>query len=332
MSESESESAPQPTWGPPSGQPAHGAQTPDAPHAARREPPTADEVIPPEPLPESEPPAPTLYDAMAEESAVPVAAPPAEAAAEGKRRWPGSAKAVVAVLVVTLLGAAGGLGYAWYKTNQDKQDAQKTASTNEATLNKQVSDLQTQVNSLTKQVNDLNTQLKSAQDDAAAAKKSADDANAQLSSIKGLFPLDASKSATGLPGTYTTGTLNTATGQCNLASCPAPKFTLVIAGSGSYTVSDPQLGQPTLSLAANQVWTANGLTADGLQLTCENAPQITSFTLDLIPSQTALASNGALQVTALRGHLVLTSPAATGASGAACPAGLAVYDVAATRS
>jgi hypothetical protein len=145
-----------------------------------------------------------------------------------------------------------------------------------------------------------------------------------------------------LPGNYAAGTIKTAAGNCSLASCPSTQLTLVIAGSGSsFTVSDPQIGKPALTLSNNAVWTATGQAQGGLQLECETTPVITSFTLNLAPAATALDDKGATQVTTLAGTLVLTAPASSGPSGpsgpsvpsgTACPAGLAVYNVVANRT
>jgi hypothetical protein len=254
---------------------------------------------------------------------------------------------VTAILAVALVAVAAGLGYGWWKTNQDKNDAQEAANSNTAALNKQVSDLKGQVGTLTaqvgnlnKQVSDLQAQLKTSQDATVAAQKAADDAKAQADGAKAqadalakLFPVNASSTAGGLPGNYTTGTVKTATGNCSLASCPSTQLTLVIAGSGSsFTISDPQIGKPALTLSHNAVWAATGQAQGSLQLACETTPVITSFTLNLAPAATALDDKGATQVTTLAGSLVLTAPASTGPAGAACPAGLAVYNVVANRT
>ena len=51
------------------------------------------------------------------------------AGAAPRAAWPGAAKAIVIILVVLLVGTAVGLGYGWWKTNDDKKDLESTPAT-----------------------------------------------------------------------------------------------------------------------------------------------------------------------------------------------------------
>src|SRR4051812_33548750 len=129
----------------------------------------------PPPDPPGDPDAPT--EVMATQA--PPAAPPMEPAMEpateaptddGRRRWPGSAKAVVVLLVIVLVGTAAALGYGWWKTNDDKKDLE--SATNQqgqelsGQLDKATKDLaaaQQQLTAANTKVTDLESQLKTAQ-------------------------------------------------------------------------------------------------------------------------------------------------------------------------
>ncbi len=269
----------------------------------------------------------------------PAFAPPPPPPPAKTKKWPGSAKATVAVLAVALVGAAGGLGYAWWKTNEDKKDLEKvtTAQSQElaSQLDKANTDLNTTKSSLdaaNKQVTDLQGQLKSAQDEAAANK-------AQADALKAVFPITASSVAGGLPGTYNSQSVGPVTGACSVAPCPNVQLALTIeSAAGSLTVSDPALGRVPLQ-AGSGGWTASGSVFASLQLQCAGAPQPTSFVLSLAPAAVALDSKNAAQVTSLAGSVVLTAPAVTappppaGATpGPTCAPGVAAYNVQANRT
>src|SRR3954470_6157050 len=63
--------------------------------------------------------------------------PAADAAPPSRRRWPGSAKAVVALLVIALAATVVGLGYGWSKTNDDKKDLETASNQQGAELSAQ---------------------------------------------------------------------------------------------------------------------------------------------------------------------------------------------------
>jgi hypothetical protein len=296
---------------------------PAAPYDIEAEAPTTE-------LPAVPPPPPGLAPGLA---------PPPPPPAETRKKWPGSAKATVIVLAVALIGAAGGLGYAWWKTNEDKKDLEKvtTAQGQELTgqLEKTNADLNTTKSSLdatNKQVTDLQGQLKSAQDEAAANK-------AQADALKALFPVTASSVAGGLPGTYNSQSVGPVTGACSVAPCPNVQLALTIEStSGALSVSDPALGRVPLQ-AGTSGWTATGPVLASLQLQCAGSPQTTSFVLSLAPAAVALDAKNAAKVTSLAGSLVLSSPAVNapapppgGTPGPSCAPGVAAYDLVANRT
>jgi hypothetical protein len=302
-------------------------------------------VVPAEPqVTETSPPPPPPYDYEAEgpTEVVPTTppppppmAPPATAsAAAGRRKWPGSAKATAIILGVALVAAAGGLGYAWWKTNEDKKDLENvtTQQSQELTaqLDKANADLNTTKSSLdaaNKQVSDLQTQLKSAQDQAASS-------TAQANALKALFPVNASTTAAGLPGAYASGALGAQAGSCTSAPCPTAQLRLnVAANAGSLTVSDAALGTVPFQ-SAGAGWTATGPAGAALQLQCAGAPLPTTFVLTLAPAAVALDAQNKTQVTTLAGNLLLTAAAVAPVppTTPGCPAGVASYVVAANRT
>jgi hypothetical protein len=305
------------------------APTPPPPYDYEAEPPTGE-------LPA---PAPTTELPAAPPPAFAPPPPPPPDAGPKKRKWPGSAKAVAAVLAVALVGAAAGLGYAWWKTNEDKKDLENvtTAQSQELTsqLDKANADLATTKSSLdaaNQQVTGLQGQLKSAQDEAAANKASAD-------ALKALFPVNASSVAAGLPGTYASQPVGTVSGACSVAPCPNVQLSLTIEStSGALTVSDPALGRVPLQ-SGTSGWTASGSAQAALQLQCAGSPQPTSFVLSLAPAAVGLDAKNASQVSSLAGSLVLTSPAVTAPTpppgappGTSCAPGVAAYNVLANRT
>ena len=348
-------------WAPaaPPPAPAEGEAAAEAPAEPTAEPPSEPIAEPPsEPTAEVEPPPPPPppppYDIEAEtptaevpaEPAVPppppAFAPPPPPAEPAKKKWPGSAKAVAIILAVALVAAAGGLGYAWYKTNGDKKDLEKVTTAQSQELTSQLdnanADLATTKSSLdaaTKQVTDLQSeltttqgQLKTAQDAAAASKASAD-------ALKAVFPITAASVAAGLPGSYTSASAGTVTGGCSVAPCPSVQLTLTIeSASGALSVSDPALGRVPLQSGSGG-WTASGPVQASLQLQCAGAPQPTTFVLALAPAAVALDAKNAAQVTALASSLVLSSPAPAPVAPATTPAcgpGVAAYNVVANRT
>jgi hypothetical protein len=259
--------------------------------------------------------------------------PPPPPAAPGRRKWPASAKAMVGLLTLALLGAAGGLGYAWWKTNDDKKDLEKVTALQGQELTTQLdkanADLATAKSSLdaaTKQATDLQGQLKSAQDEAAANKATGD-------ALKALFPITAASVAPGLPGTYGTQSLSPVSGGCSVAPCPSVQLALTVeSASGALTVSDAVLGRVPLQ-ATSGGWTATGPVVASLQLQCAGAPQPTSFTLTLAPAAVALDAKNAPRVTSLAGTLLLSSVAVTAVAPApSCPPGIGTYSVLANRT
>jgi TolA-binding protein len=251
-----------------------------------------------------------------------------------KRRWPGSAKAIVIILVLLLLGTAAGLGYGWWKTNEDKKDLETASNQQGQELSQQLDkanqDLaaaQKELAAANAKITDLQGQLTAAQSEAAAAKRQADDLTA-------LFPLDAAKVQPGMPGSYRSDLLSAQTGGCSLATCPSAPLTLTVeASGGGLTVSDPTLGRVPLT-AAGAGWKATGSAAAALQLSCNGAPQPTTFTLTVSPAAVALDSNDAPRVTTLAGSLLLGAaavPAVADPPSAGCPPGVASYVVVAER-
>ena len=251
-----------------------------------------------------------------------------------RRRWPGSAKAIVVILVVLLLATAASLGYGWWKTNDDKKDLESASNQQGQELSQQLDQTnnalattQQELTAANDKVNELQGQLTSAQDEAAASKQ-------QVDALTGLFPISASTVQSGTPGSYRSGSLSTQAGGCSLAACPSAQLTLSVeASGGALTVSDPALGRVPLT-AAGAGWTATGAAAAALQLSCNGAPQATTFILTVSPAAVALDSKNALQVTTLAGNLLLSSPAVAAVAdppAAGCPAGIASYVIAAQR-
>src|SRR5215211_4933365 len=100
---------------------------------------------------------------------------------DGRRRWPGSAKAVVVLLAVVLVGTAAVLGYGWWKTNDDKKDLESATNQQGQELsgqldkaNKDLAAAQQQLTAANTKATDLEGELKTAQDEAAAAKAQSD--------------------------------------------------------------------------------------------------------------------------------------------------------------
>jgi hypothetical protein len=324
------------------------APPPDAETPA--EPPAEPRLAPPPPYDiEAELPTTELPAEPAIPPPPPFAPPPppaAQAPKKKKKKWPGSAKAVAIILAVALVAAAGGLGYAWYKTNEDKKDLEKvtTAQSQElaSQLDKANGDLATTKSALdaaNKQATDLQSQLtttqgqlKTAQDDAAASKATAD-------ALKALFPITPASVAGGLPGSYSSPSAGTVTGGCSVAPCPSVQLTLTIeSASGALSVSDPALGRIPLQSGSGG-WTANGTVQASLQLQCGGSPQPTSFVLSMAPAAVALDAKNAAQVTSLAGSLVLSAAAVTAPAppagtppGPSCGPGVAAYDVVANRT
>jgi hypothetical protein len=261
----------------------------------------------------------------------PVEAPPPPS----KRRWPSAAKATAIVLAVALVAACAGLGYGWWKTNQDNKDLE-TASNQQgqelsqqlSTANANLTKSQADLAAANKQLSDLQGQLKSAQDAATAAQ-------AQAAALMKLFPINATTVASGVPGTYRTGALSVQGGGCSLATCPSTQLTLTVASSGaSLTVSDPALGQVPLQGSASG-WSATGPATPALQLQCAGVAQPTTFTLTMSPAAVALNAQSATQVTTLAGSLLLTAPPVAPTATPptpGCAAGVAAYAFAANRT
>ena len=254
---------------------------------------------------------------------------------DGRRRWPGSAKAIVVLLVIVLVGTAAALGYGWWKTNDDKKDLESASNQQGQELsgqldkaNKDLAATQEQLSAADTKVTDLEGQLKTAQADAAAA-------TAENTTLTGLFPLNAQKVQPGLPGTYRSDSVNVPTGGCSLASCPPVQLTLTIEASGNgLTVSDPAFGRVALTPVGGG-WTATGPAAASFQLACNGAPQPTTFTLSLGAIAVALDAANAPRVTTLGGSLLLSSaPVAAVAEppSPACPPGVGSYVVSANRT
>jgi hypothetical protein len=272
----------------------------------------------------------------------PEVVPPESEVPPPRRRWPGSAKAIVAILAVLLVGTAVGLGYGWWKSNDDKKELESTsnqqgqelsqqldkANQDNATAQQQLATANTKITDQQTQITDLQSQLTSAQDEAAAAKQQSD-------ALAGLFPITAQKLQPGLPGTYRTDSVQAMPGGCSLASCPPVQLTMTIESSGgALTVSDPALGRLPLTPVGGG-WTASGPAPAAFQLQCNAAPQTTTFTLTLGATTIALDAKDAPQVATLGGGLLLSSaPVAATAEpvNPGCPAGVGVYQLSAARA
>jgi len=276
-----------------------------------------------------DPPAPPVEPVM-----MPEVVPADSVLPAPRRRWPGSAKAVVVLLAIVLIGTAVGLGYGWWKTNNDKKDLE-TASNQQGTelsgqldkANKDLAASQQELAAANAKATDLQGQLTTAQNDAAAAK--------QLSTtLTGLFPITAQKLQPGLPGTYRSDSVTALPGGCSL-TCPSVQLTLTIESSGGgLTVSDPVLGRLPLTLAG-AAWTTTGTAPAALQLVCNGAPQPTVFTLTFGATVIALDANNALRVASLGGGLLLSSAAVaptTEPANAGCPVGVGSYFLGANRT
>jgi hypothetical protein len=264
-----------------------------------------------------------------------VVPPPTTPGGKEKRRWPGSAKAVTIVLAVALVAAAAGLGYGWWKTNEDKKDLETASNQQGQELSQQLDKAnsslatsQSDLDAANKQVADLQGQLKKAQDDAATAQ-------AEAAAVTKLFPVNATTVAAGVPGNYRTSPLSPQAGSCTLASCPSTQLTLAVASNGGgLTVSDPGLGQVALQ-SAGAGWSATGATTSALQLQCQGVALPTTFTLAMSPAAVALDSKGSPQVTTMAGSLLLTAaavPAVAEPPSTGCPAGVSSYVFSANRT
>jgi hypothetical protein len=266
--------------------------------------------------------------------------PPGEAPADAgtpgaKRRWPAAAKATAIVLAVALVAACAGLGYAWWRTNEDKKDLETAANQQGQELSQQLSAAnanlsksQASLAAANKQITDLQGQLKTAQDAAAAAQ-------AQAGALMKLFPINATTVTSGVPGTYRTGALSVQSGGCSLAGCPSAQLTLTVTSSGgALTVSDPALGQVALQ-GSGSGWSATGPVSPALQLQCSGVAQPTTFILSVNPAAVALDAQGATQVTTLAGSLLLTAPPVAPTATpptAGCAEGVASYVFGANRT
>jgi TolA-binding protein len=252
-----------------------------------------------------------------------------------RRRWPGSAKAIVILLVILLIGTAAALSYGWYKTNEDKKDLEHATTQQGQELSGQLDKSNQDLAASQQQLTDANAKVTDLQGQLSDAQKEADAAKAENDALTALFPMNAQKLQPGVPGSYRTDAVNTATGGCSLAPCPSVQLTLTIAAAGGgLTASDPALGQTNLTLATGG-WTAGGSAPAALQLQCNGAPQPTTYTLSLAATEVALASNNAPQVTILSGALLLSSaavPAGAAPTAPACPPGVASYVLSARRT
>jgi TolA-binding protein len=280
-------------------------------------------------------PAPVASAEPDEAVALPEVVPPENELEPPKRRWPGAAKAIVIILAVLLVATAAGLGYGWWKTNDDKKDLETASNQQGQELsqqldkaNKENAALQDQLTAANAKVTDLQGQLTTAQDEAATAQQ-------ESAALAALFPLNAQKVQPGLPGTYRTGSVTVAQGGCSLASCPPVQLTLTIESSGgALTVSDPTLGRTALTQAGSG-WTANGAAPASFQLSCNGAPQPTTYTLSVGASTIALDAQNAPQVAALGGGLLLSSAAVAATPDPAspgCPPGVAFYVIGGSRT
>ena len=256
-----------------------------------------------------------------------------------KHRWPAAAK-ITAIVLGLLFVAAVVAGVLVYKrendnrtTAEEQRDAIAASDAEQIrTLTSERDQAQADLNTTSAELNTTKSQLATAEQEGTAAAAARDQATAQVNTLKALFPIDAQDYANGgLEGTYTSAELNAQA--CTLTNCPRPALTLTVARAGnSYTVSDPQLGASTLILQG-QVWSGTGTVAStAVQGQCESAPVATSFTLTLSLGSVALNEDNTTRIASVVGNLSLSTPAATGASGAACPAGIAVYSLQAGRS
>ena len=272
-------------------------------------PPIAPVDIPPEPAPQPEP--------------------------ATRRRWPGSAKAAVAILAVVLIATAAGLGYAWWKTNDEKKDLENASNQQGQELSQQLDQANQQLAASKQQLDQANAQVADLQGKLNATQNDATAAQQQAQAMSALFPLTPQKVQPGLPGTYRTDPVSAATGGCSLAACPSAQLTLTIESSGGgLTVSDPALGRVPLQ-AVGAGWSATGPASAALQLQCNGAPQPTTFTLSLSASTVALDAKDAPQVATLAGGLLLSSPAVAATAEppvAGCPPGVGAYSFAANRT
>jgi TolA-binding protein len=261
--------------------------------------------------------------------------PPEEVLPAPRRRWPGSAKAIVVILAVLLVATAAGLGYGWWKTNDDKKDLESASNQQGQELsdqldkaNKDLVATQQQLAAANTKVTDLQGQLTTAQSDAAAAKQ-------ESAALLALFPLNAQKLQPGLPGTYRTDSVTAAPGGCSLATCPSVQLTLTIeAAGGGLSVSDPTLGHFPLA-AVGGGWTATGAAPAALQLPCNGAPQATTFTLTVGATAIALDAQNAPKVTSIGGGLLLSSAAVAATTepvNAGCPPGVGSYVLGGNRT
>ncbi len=278
----------------------------------------------------ADPPAPPVEPVMMPEVV------PADSVIEApRRRWPGSAKAVVVLLAVVLIGTAAALGYGWWKTSNDKKDLESASNQQGTELsgqldkaNKDLATSQQELAAANAKVTDLQTQLTTAQNDAAAAEK-------ENATLTGLFPLNAQKLQPGLPGTYRSDSVNTVSGGCSLPQCPPVQLTLTIeASGGGLTVTDPVLGRLPLTLSGS-AWTTTGPAPAALQLACNGAPQPTVFTLTVGATVIALDANNAPKVATLGGGVLLSSaavPATAEPVNPGCPVGVASYLIGANRT
>jgi TolA-binding protein len=273
---------------------------------------------------------------------LPEIVPPESEVPPPRRHWPGAAKAIVAVLAVLLVATAVGLGYGWWKSNDDKKELESTsnqqgqelsqqldkANQDNATAQQQLATANTKITDQQTQITGLQSQLTAAQDEAAAAKQ-------QSAALAGLFPLTPQKLQPGLPGTYRSDAVQPAPGGCSLASCPPVQLTMTIESSGgALTVSDPALGRLPLTPVGGG-WSATGAAPAAFQLQCNAAPQPTTFTITLAATVVALDSKNAPQVATLgTGFLLSSAPVAGTAepANAGCPPGVAAYLLSAART
>jgi hypothetical protein len=276
--------------------------------------------------------APTTPVPVVDEPAPAPEEPPA--ATPERRRWTTAAKATVIVLAVALVAACAGLGYAWWRTNEDKKDLETAANQQGQELSQQLSAAnanlsksQADLAAANKQITDLQGQLKTAQDATATAQ-------AQAAALGKLFPINATTVSSGVPGTYRTPALSAQPNACSVAPCPPAQLTLTVTSAGgALTVADPNLGQAALQ-GSGAGWSATGAVTPALQLQCSGVAQPTTFTLTVSPAAVALDAQGATQVTTLAGSLLLTAaPVAATATPptAGCPPAVASYVFAANR-
>ena len=82
--------------------------------------------------------APAAAAAATATAQIPVAAEPRRPPPAPKRGWPSAAKATAIVLAVALVAACAGLGYGWWKTNQDKKDLETASNQQGQELSQQL--------------------------------------------------------------------------------------------------------------------------------------------------------------------------------------------------